>query len=124
MVVDLNPRNLVLAQSMGLSIQVGDATNPELIHHLNPEHARAVIVTIPDHRAAVTAIRHIRHAAPDTPIIARSRYHAFAEDLLRAGATVSVDEEDWVGRRLGLEVSRVMRRAAAQADEDDNGETV
>lgn len=109
LVIDLNPRNLALARSMGLSAQVGDATNPELMEHLHPCDAKAIVVTIPDHRAAVTIIRHIRHAAPKTLIIARSRYHAFAVDLLRAGATVAVDEEDWMGRRLGLEVNRLLR---------------
>ncbi len=110
LVVDLNPRNLTLARSMGLDVQVGDATNPELIGHLHIETALAVVVTIPDHRAVVTAIRHMRHLSQTTPIIARSRYHSYADDIQRAGATVTVDEEDWMGRRLGLEVNRLLRR--------------
>ncbi len=110
LVVDLNPRNLTLARSMGLSAQVGDATNPELVRHLHIDRARVVVVTIPDHRAVVTVIRHVRNLSPDTPIIARSRYHTFAQDISRAGATVTVDEEDWIGRRLGLEVNRMLRR--------------
>ena len=111
LVVDLNPRNLTLARSMGLDVQVGDATNPELVGHLHIETALAVIVAIPDHRAVVTVIRHVRNLSSTTPIIARSRYHSYAVDINRAGATVAVDEEDWVGRRLGLEVNRLIRRA-------------
>ncbi|MEZ6189828.1 MAG: cation:proton antiporter [Phycisphaerales bacterium] len=120
MVIDLNPRNLALARGMGLSAQVGDATSPELMHHLHIHEARAVVVTIPDHRAAVTIVRHIRHGSPDLPIIARSRYHTFAEDLRRAGATVAVDEEDWMGRRLGLEVNRLMRESVQERHASDD----
>lgn len=111
LVVDLNPRNLTLARSMGLEVQVGDATNPELIGHLHIETALAVVVAIPDHRAVVTAIRHMRNLSQDTPIIARSRYHSYADDIQRAGATMTVDEEDWMGRRLGLEVNRLLRKS-------------
>lgn len=118
LVIDLNPRNLALASSMGLSAQVGDATNPELMHHLHLGAARVVVITIPDHRAAVTIIRHVRHESPDTPIIARSRYHTFAQDMRRAGATVTVDEEDWMGRRLGLEVNRLLRGKDGRREED------
>lgn len=114
LVVDLNPRNLTLARSMGLSVQVGDATNPELVKHLNIPDAGIVVIALPDHRAAVTIIRHVRNLSLDTPIIARSRYHAFANDIRRAGATVAVDEEDWIGRRLGLEVNRILRRSGSQ----------
>jgi CPA2 family monovalent cation:H+ antiporter-2 len=118
LVIDLNPRNLTLARSMGHSALIGDATNPELMHHLHLSACRVVVVTIPDHRAAVTIIRHIRHESPDTPIIARSRYHTFAEDMRRAGATVTVDEEDWMGRRLGLEVNRLMRGEGERRAQD------
>jgi len=110
LVVDLNPRNLTLAQSLGLSVQVGDATNPELVSHLGVQEASIVVITIPDHRAAVTVIRHVRNLCQETPVIARSRYHSYAGDLDRAGATLTVDEEDWIGRRLGLEVNRILRQ--------------
>jgi CPA2 family monovalent cation:H+ antiporter-2 len=118
LVVDLNPRNLTLARGMGLNAQVGDATNPELIRHLGVADAAIVVVTIPDHRASVTIVRHVRALAPQTPVIVRSRYHNFADDIKRAGATVTVDEEDWIGRRLGLEVNRLLRRQAG-ADPGD-----
>jgi CPA2 family monovalent cation:H+ antiporter-2 len=120
LVVDLNPRNLTLARSMGLSAQVGDATNPELVKHLGVREAGIVVIAIPDHRAVVTVIRHVRDICPDTPIIARSRYHVFADDIERAGATVTVDEEDWIGRRLGLEVNRILRTARIDDLEADD----
>ncbi len=116
LVVDLNPRNLTLAKSMGLGVQVGDATNPELVQHLGIPEARVVVVTIPDHRAVVTVIRHVRSLRADIPIIARSRYHVFADDIQRAGATTTVNEEDWIGRRLGLEVNRLLRGRGGEQD--------
>jgi K+:H+ antiporter len=119
LVVDLNPRNLTLARGMGLSAQVGDATNPELLRHIRVTDAGIIVITLPDHRAAVTIVRHVRILAPNTPVIVRSRYHAFAEDIQRAGATVTVDEEDWIGRRLGLEVNRLLRRTAGTQSGED-----
>ena len=110
LVVDLNPKNLTLARGMGLDAQVGDATNPELLRHIGVSTAKVVVVTIPDYRAATQVVRHVRSLAPQVPIIVRSRYHAFAEEIVRAGATLTVDEEDWIGRRLGLEVNRLLRR--------------
>jgi len=118
LVVDLNPRNLTLARGMGLNAQVGDATNPELLRHIHVQDARIVVVTLPDHRAVITIVRHVRILAPNTPIIVRSRYHAFADDIQRAGATVTVDEEDWIGRRLGLEVNRLLRRQTGTGQEE------
>jgi K+:H+ antiporter len=118
LVVDLNPRNLTLARGMGLEAQAGDATHPELLKHIRVQDAAVVVVTLPDHRAAVAVVRHVRTLAPGVPLIVRNRYHRFANDIKRAGATVTVDEEDWIGRRLGLEVNRLLRRGGGDGGVD------
>lgn len=107
-IVDLNPQSVRLARAAGHDAQVGDATRDELLHHLSLSRARAVVVTLPDHRAAIQVIQHIHSFAPTVPIVARARYSAFAADLKSAGATAVVDEEDRVGRRLGVQLRRAM----------------
>ncbi len=102
-VVDLNPRS-VAAQRSSLPIEYGDATRPEILNHLGILHSRAVVVTVPDPQTSELIVRQAKRMAPCVPVIARSRYHAHAPGLLRAGADRLVDEEDLMGRRLGAEV--------------------
>ncbi len=102
-VVDLNPRS-VAAQRPNLPIKFGDATRPEILNHLGLRHSRAVVVTVPDPQTSELIVRQAKRMAPHVPVIARSRYHAHAPGLLRAGVDRLVDEEDLMGRRLGAEV--------------------
>jgi len=106
LVVDINPRNLTLAEGYGIAAQHGDACSPDLLEHIHLEHARALVVTLPD----VSAVRQIIHLArqvnPNLPIIARARYHVFLYELILAGADAVVDEEDHLGKRLAAEVWR------------------
>ncbi|NBC95505.1 MAG: sodium:proton exchanger, partial [Deinococcus-Thermus bacterium] len=47
-VVDMNPRNLTLAEGYGIGAQHGDACAPDLLEHIHLEHARALVITLPD----------------------------------------------------------------------------
>lgn len=100
LVIDLRPPNIELARSMGLEAAIGDATNPEVLIHHGVANAKSVVISIPDHKSIVRIVQAVRHLAPDVHIVARSRYHAFSSDLEQAGATVVVNEELQVGRRL------------------------
>lgn len=99
-VVDLSPRLVNEARALGHHAWLGDASAVEVLEHAHVESARAVVVTLPDHRAAVEVIRGVRARAPSVPLIARARYHLYAEALRQAGATDVIDEEHEVGRRL------------------------
>jgi hypothetical protein len=46
-----------------------------------------------------------RRLAPDLPIVARSRYHLFQEEIEASGADRVVDEEATVGSLLGEEMA-------------------
>lgn len=108
MIIDLNPRTVLAARNEGLHALAGDAASAEVIEHAHAPMAKAVVVTVPDHRAAVATIERVRAECPNVPIIARARYHVHAGALRMAGAHVAVDEEDTVGRRLSEEVGRVL----------------
>ncbi len=103
LVIDLNPKS-VEAFRATIPIQFGDATKPEILEHAHPELAKAVLVTIPDPPTAALIVSQVRRAAPNTPVIARSRYHIYSERLVEAGAHKFVDEEELVGERLGTEL--------------------
>ncbi len=100
LVVDLNSARVDEFRS-NMPIEFGDATQTEMLHHLGASHARAIISTVPDPAIARLLVAQVRRYAPGVPLIARSRYQRFAQDLRDAGADFVVEEEREVGRRLG-----------------------
>jgi CPA2 family monovalent cation:H+ antiporter-2 len=110
LVVDLRPANIDLAKSMGLNAVLGDATHLEFLLHHGIHRASAVVITVPDHRTVVRLVGSIRHLGDEIAIIARARYHAFTDELVEAGATVTVDEEQLTGRRLTAATREVIRQ--------------
>jgi CPA2 family monovalent cation:H+ antiporter-2 len=103
LVVDLNSAR-VDAYRSNLAIEFGDATQTEVLHHVGISHARAVISTVPDPAIARLVVAQVHRYAPGVPVIARSRYQRFAQDLREAGADFVVEEEREVGRHLGQAV--------------------
>jgi K+:H+ antiporter len=100
-IVELNPRTVLRARAQGHAAHLGDAAHAEMLHHVGVEHARAVIVSIPDHRAAREITMLTRALAPHVLVIARARHHVHAIHLMVAGAQVVIDEEREVGHRIG-----------------------
>ena len=118
LVIDLRPANIDLARSMGLDAALGDATNPDVLIHHGVTRASAIVITIPDHRSIVQIAQAVRHLAPDVQIIARGRYHALTSDLEDAGATVVVNEEYHVGRRLAAALRAALGRSDSSSADD------
>lgn len=111
-VIDLRPANIELAHSMGYLADLGDATNLELLLHHGVTRARAIVITVPDHRAVCAIASAVRNLAPNLDIIARARYHPFVSELERSGATVVVDEELVTGRRLAAALRSILQTTA------------
>lgn len=104
LVLDLNPRNAIIAQGYGLDFAVGDARSRELLEHVHVDKAQAVLLTLPDPEACRTIIHLCKAIDPAVRIFARARYHVVQWDLMLSGAEVVVSEEDQVGTRLAEEV--------------------
>jgi len=96
-VIELNARNADLARTYGLRAYLGDATRSEVLEHVRVGQASAVVVTLPNPAAARHVIEQVRSLSPQTPIVARARYHIYRWELILAGAAVVVDEEEEVG---------------------------
>lgn len=114
-IVDLQARNVLQAKHLGYRAQVGDASNPELLRHLNIQKARAAVVLLPDHHIAMTIIQAMRSEAPELLVLARARYHIYAGDIQRSGAMVVVDEEQTIGKKLGRQTARMIEEKAERA---------
>jgi CPA2 family monovalent cation:H+ antiporter-2 len=102
-IIELNPAIIHRDADAGLHIHIGDATSTEVLIHAGVPDARAVIVTIPDPRAAHDITAAVRALAPATHLLVRSRFQRSSKDLEGAGASTVVDEEITVGRLLAHE---------------------
>lgn len=100
LVVDLNHKGIRLAEQMGFQGQVGDATLPDVLDHIHLNGARAIVITIPDHRAAMTILELVLHRAPTANVVLRSRYQIYSAEFTTAGADFVVGDEEQVGDRL------------------------
>lgn len=107
-VIDLNPRSIFEARRDGAIAYIGDASTHELLEIASIETARALVVTLPDLRAASQVVRQTRAISPHLHIIARARYQAYMTELTASGAEVVIDEEQSVGRRLAIELRKVL----------------
>ncbi|MGY8639779.1 MAG: cation:proton antiporter domain-containing protein [Verrucomicrobiales bacterium] len=100
LVLDVRPSNIELAKTMGLKAELGDATNLDFLIHHGISTAKAIVITVPDHRASIRIVESVRTLNQNVIIISRARYHTFVSDLEQAGSTVAVDEEYITGRHL------------------------
>jgi len=111
-VLELNPKTAAAAQAYDLQTFIGDATRAETLEQLRVGVAKAVAVTVPDPATARLVIEGVRSLSPQTPIIARARYHIHRWQLSLAGAEAVIDEEEQVGTRIALEVRETLRARA------------
>ena len=114
-VLELNPKSAAVARARGLKVHMVDATSSEAIAHVGLQDDCLVIVTVPDPRSSEEIIRNIRFFAPQSLIIARSRYHIASPNLQAAGASQVVDEENTIGDELAREVVGSLKRTNREA---------
>ncbi len=103
LVLEFNP-NTVTGFKSTLPIELGDATQPEILQHIGVGQSRAVVITIPDPYTSRVIIEQVTRLAPGVPIIVRARYNLAAPVLEHAGATSVVNEEHIVGAEMAREV--------------------
>jgi len=112
-VIDLSPHLADAAKRVGFHTLVGDACRRELLEHAHVQHMALIMIAVPDPETCRTIIHHCKFLAPNTPIVARSRYATFQEELQQAGALEVINEEEHVGYRIAAAAHRLLRRAAA-----------
>lgn len=112
-ILDLNPANVQRASEQGFQAALGDATHYEILEHLEVQHCRLIVITIPHHQAALQALQNVRGLAPHALFLVRSRYRLTTAEFATQGATVLGDEEN-VGQALAQEVRRWRRRQTAE----------
>lgn len=99
-VVELNREGVRKAQQLGFDGHIGDATQTDVLEHAHLTQAKAVVITVPHHRSAMTILAHVRQHAPHAHVVVRSRYQLHVDELLKAGAHIVVGDEQEVGEAL------------------------
>jgi monovalent cation:H+ antiporter-2, CPA2 family len=93
-ILDLNAETVRRAAvTEGEPITYGDATRKEVLHRLNLESARIIVLAISDPIATRRTLALAREMNPDIHIIVRTRYMAELPDLYKLGADQVIPEE-------------------------------
>jgi len=90
--VDADPDRVADQRKLRRYVYWGDITQPELLHRLHVESARALVVTMGDHAASDRLVAAARAARRDLLIMVRARDARHAAHLYAIGATDAVPE--------------------------------
>ena len=71
----------------------GDAVNPDILHAVNLQVAKAVVITFESTPVAIKALQAIRRIHPDIPVIVRARNNRAVKKLSAAGATEVIPQD-------------------------------
>ncbi|HYM36830.1 MAG TPA: cation:proton antiporter [Nitrospiraceae bacterium] len=91
--LDLDGDTVRRESQNGVKIIYGDATNPSVLHHVQIDDARVLVVAISDPFGARRAVQIARGLNANLHIIVRTRYLREMEDLHQLGADEVVPEE-------------------------------
>src|SRR6185295_4902458 len=92
-VVELNAELVRSASAEGVPVRYGDSTRREVLHAVNFERARILVLAISDPIAARRTVAIAREMNPHIHIIVRTRYMAELSDLYELGANQVIPEE-------------------------------
>ncbi len=109
-VIDLNREGVRKAEQQGFHSEVGDATQIDVLEHARLHECKAIVITVPYHKSAITILEHVRRAAPHVHTIVRSRYDRHTADYIAAGAHAVAGDEQQVGERLAAHLTDWLTR--------------
>lgn len=100
LVLDLNRDNIRKARQFGFRAQLGDATQHGVLEHAHLTGCKAVVITVPHFKSAMTILDLLRDNAPHMHVLVRSRYDLHINDFHNAGADAVFGDEQQVGASL------------------------
>ncbi|MEM8835326.1 MAG: cation:proton antiporter [Planctomycetota bacterium] len=120
-IIELNMKTIGKQTSLGRSVVYGDASDPGVLESAGINHARILVLTIPDPLAVLGACKIARQMNPGVFIVARTSYVSQATIASGLGANAVIAEELVTAQ----EVERVLQNALDQRpkpDDDDRGD--
>lgn len=92
MAFDMSPTRVIDARKRGLPVYFGDASRPEVLRSAGIDRAKAIVVTLDNPSAALSAVNNIRRDFPHVQVFCRARDSKHQRLLQLAGATAIVPE--------------------------------
>ncbi len=90
LVVDFNSEAHALLNHKGINCKYGDISNGDTLRHLNLEHAKLIVCTIPDQSLKGTTnlkmLKLLRQIAPQAKVIVTAEKIEIAREMYRSGA--------------------------------------
>lgn len=102
LVVEVNATKVAALEREGVPVLMGDAANSELLKHAGLEHARALVVTLPEDAAAEIVVSTAHKLNPSLPIVVRASNQSSVSRLVQLGAHIVIHPE----LEGGLEIMR------------------
>jgi CPA2 family monovalent cation:H+ antiporter-2 len=93
LVVDIDIERVKQLEQQGIPTLLGDAANSEVLTHTRLEHARALVVTLPEEAAAELTVATAHDLAPGVRMIARASTQAGVQRLAELGAQEVIHPE-------------------------------
>lgn len=90
---EMNPDTVKKFKAEGVPIIFGEASQPHILHTLNIEEARVVVIAISDAEATKSILREAREINDKVHIIIRTRYVKGIDELIELGADEVIPEE-------------------------------
>jgi CPA2 family monovalent cation:H+ antiporter-2 len=95
-VIELNAATVQRCALVGVHIIEGSADSENVLRSAGIEHARLLVLTLPNDSAVLEAVRVARQINPTVRIIARCRYISTGMEAHRRGANETIVEEQTV----------------------------
>jgi len=118
LIMDLNREGVRKAQELGFQGHVGDMTQLDVLEHARVAAAKAVVITIPHHRSALTILEHVRRLAPGAHCVVRSRYQRHTNKFFMAGAHEVFGDEEQLGNSLGIHLKEWLNSQQPKSREE------
>jgi CPA2 family monovalent cation:H+ antiporter-2 len=119
--IDLDADLVQQASLAGDEVIYGDASHPEILQKAGVEHAKVLIISLSDHRAAVKVLTLVRSHYPDLPVLVRCRDKNDLKQLKKIGATQIIAELFEVSLTLShhlLQIIKLPRDKIAEIIQD------
>jgi CPA2 family monovalent cation:H+ antiporter-2 len=108
-VLELNASTVQRCVKYGTHIVEGDVTDPEVLKRAHIESAAALIIAIPDEKAALRATQVARQLNPTMKIISRTHYISAGNEAKAHGADAVIVAEQVVAVEMSRIVSEMFR---------------
>lgn len=113
-ILELNPDTVRREKARGKNILFGDAIHDHILHQVQIDKARVVVVAISDAQATKQIVSNIRQQTQTAHLIIRTRFIKETEELVRLGANEVIPEEF----ETSIEIfSRVLYRFLVPVDQ-------